>query len=140
MDAAVTQSPDAPASQERERLLALGNFICSSDGPLAAAMGLRRDLSGPAYESVVSGGSMGASIPNGVRIRVAEGGQPRRGQIIAFVSSGKTFVHRIRWCGHSWAARDWIITQGDAMRLPQHRLWRSRSPRPSPSRRRITRS
>ncbi|HSW22421.1 MAG TPA: hypothetical protein VLJ62_06620 [Burkholderiaceae bacterium] len=118
MDAAVTRCPDAQASQERERLLALGNFICSSDGPLAAAMGLRRDLNGQAYESVVSGGSMGASIPNGVRIRVAEGGQPKRDQIIAFVSGGKTFVHRIRWCGHTGAARDWIITQGDAMRLP----------------------
>jgi len=117
MDAAVAESSGA-TSQERERLLALGNFICSSDGPLAAAMGLRRDAVGQNYESRVSGGSMGATIPNGTRIRVVEGKRPERGQIIAFVSGGKTLVHRVRWRGHLWAGRGWMITQGDAMRLP----------------------
>jgi len=61
---------------------------------------------------------MGATLPHGARIRVAEGGAFERGTIVAFVANGKTFVHRVSWRGRSWAARGWLLTQGDALRLP----------------------
>ena len=118
MDAAAAQTSGAPACLGEERLSALGNFICRSDRPLLAVTRLRRDGGALAFESRVAGGSMGTSIPNGARIRVVDSSLQERGQIIAFVAGGKTLVHRVRWRGHAWAARGWMITQGDTLRLP----------------------
>src|SRR5688500_15143827 len=116
MDGTAQRIRDAPVSPESERLQALGTFICSCDRPLLAAAGLHRAMGGGTFESRVCGGSMGAAIPDGARIRVVATGRSERGEIVAFVAAGKTFVHRVRW--RARLARGWMITQGDAVLLP----------------------
>ncbi len=119
MDAAAADRTRSPASLDDDaRLRALGQLICSGNRPLQAAAQLRRSSGAAGFESRVTGSSMGATLPSGVRVRVIDHDDPSRGQIIAFVAAGKTFVHRVRWRGHVGAARGWMITQGDALRLP----------------------
>ncbi len=101
-----------------DRLQALGTFICANGRPLRAAVTLFR-RGEDAVESKVAGSSMGESIPNGARIRIDRGAKAVEvGTVIAFVAGGKTFVHRVRWRGRVSGARDWLITQGDALLLP----------------------
>ncbi len=101
------------------RLQALGEFICADRGrALAAANRLWRG--GPrTVESAVRGMSMGEVIPDGARIRIAaDTGAYTTGTVIAFFAGGRTVVHRIRWQRQWGRARGHLITQGDAMLLP----------------------
>jgi len=103
-----------------DRLHALGEFICADPRRVqAAAQLLRRDTTGP-VESEVRGMSMGAVIPDGARIRIdgSSSAAPATGTVIAFFAGGRTVVHRVRWQRRTGRARGWLITQGDAMRLP----------------------
>src|SRR5256885_16561143 len=113
-----SRSPVLPSIPD-ERLQALGEFICADPRRVhAAAQLLRRDAGGP-VESEVRGMSMGTVIPDGARIRIDSSATAlTTGTVIAFVAGGRTVVHRIRWQRRTGRARGWLITQGDAMRLP----------------------
>jgi hypothetical protein len=108
----VQQRPDG------ERLKALGEFICADLRRVSAAARLFRDADG-VVESDVRGVSMGAVIPDGARIRIRSvSAIPPTGTVVAFHAGGRTVVHRIRWQRRAGRARAWLVTQGDAMRLP----------------------
>ncbi len=67
-------------------------------------------------ECVVTGGSMGAAIPDGASVRIrldgAVGAPP--GTAIAFLLGGDTFsVHRLVRRGRSARARGYVVTHGD---------------------------
>jgi len=100
--------------RDADRLREIGEFIrADPQRALAAAQRLRRGA--PALlESDVRGVSMGSVLPDGARIRIASGEVPLEpGAVVAFMAGGRTVVHRIRR-----SRRGWLITQGDAMRLP----------------------
>lgn len=66
-------------------------------------------------ESEVRGPSMGRSLPDGTRIRIAPptSGQPlQRGQVVAFLGGSRVIVHRIAWSAGPEQG-DHLITQGD---------------------------
>src|SRR5207248_9510277 len=97
---------DAPPRRE-SRLHALGEFICAdADRAQVAARLFRRGAPG-SVESEVRGRSMGDTLPDGARIRIApDDGERRRGVVVAFFADGRTVVHRVRW-----RRRGWLITQ-----------------------------
>lgn len=75
---------------------------------------LRRSTS--EIECVVSGGSMGAAIPDGSRVRIrldgAAGAPPMTA--VALLLAGDTFsIHRLVARGRSARARDFVVTHGD---------------------------
>ena len=70
-------------------------------------------------ESTVLGGSMGATMRAGSRIRI-ELGRPRRydlGEVIAFVAGEHVVVHRVVRRARRWP-RGYVLTRGDATVLP----------------------
>lgn len=66
-------------------------------------------------ESQVRGGSMGASLPPGSRIRIdmSPGAKHPVGQVVAFVGGDTVIVHRVVYHG-----RDHLLTRGDARLAP----------------------
>jgi hypothetical protein len=72
------------------------------------------------FECSLRGGSMGAAIPAGSRIRISvvDASAYRVGQVIAFLAEGRLFVHRIVHRGRRKGARDWLVTKGDRCLLP----------------------
>jgi hypothetical protein len=103
--------------RDTSRLRAVGEFICADPRRASAAAQLFRDASA-AIESDVRGVSMGSVIPDGARIRIDSADMLLTGTVVAFHAAGRTVVHRIRWQRRAGRARGWLITQGDAMRLP----------------------
>jgi hypothetical protein len=104
----------APSIHDRDRLKEIGAFIRADPGRAMAAAQLMQRGTPAIVESDVRGVSMGAALPDGARIRIASGDTPlRAGVVIAFIAGNRTIVHRIRH-----RSRGWLITQGDAMRLP----------------------
>ncbi|HMH53016.1 MAG TPA: hypothetical protein VK548_22450 [Candidatus Acidoferrum sp.] len=70
-------------------------------------------------ESTVLGGSMGATMRAGSRIRI-ELGRPRRydpGEVIAFVAGEHVVVHRVVRRARRWPD-GYVLTRGDATVLP----------------------
>lgn len=103
----------APTLPPETRLQALGEFICGDPRRALAAARLFRGAQGT-LDSEVSGVSMGEVIPDGAFIRIAADPEACRvGEIVAFFAGGRSVVHRVRWM-----RRGWVITQGDAMLLP----------------------
>jgi hypothetical protein len=110
---------NATARPESERLQAVGNFICADGRRMQAAASLFRSGALGQVISEVSGMSMGTVIPHGAQIRIDPAAAPApRGTVIAFVAGGKTVVHRVRWQRRWGRARNFVITQGDGMLLP----------------------
>jgi hypothetical protein len=75
-------------------------------------------------ESQLRGPSMGRTIPDGSRIRIANGVDWQAGDVIAFLAGSRIMVHRVVHVGRRGAAREFIITQGDGNWLcdpPVHR-------------------
>jgi hypothetical protein len=103
-----------PSAPDGARLKEIGEFIRADPQRAIAAARLLRHGTPTTVDSEVRGVSMGAGIPDGARIRIACGAVPMTvGTVVAFIAGGRTVVHRIRG-RHG----DWLITQGDAMRLP----------------------
>jgi hypothetical protein len=103
---------NAPTLPET-RLQALGEFICADPRRAMAAARLFRGAQGT-IDSEVSGVSMGGVIPDGAFVRIAADPESCRvGEVVAFFAGGRSVVHRVRWM-----RRNWLITQGDAMLLP----------------------
>jgi len=114
--AAATEPTEATKSNANTRLRLVGDFIRANERPLKAAATLLR---GALTESRVAGGSMGTSVPDGAVIQIAMAAEPmKRGDVVAFLAADKTLVHRVRWRGHMPSARNWLLTQGDALVLP----------------------
>ncbi len=110
--------PNAPSIPE-SRLQAVGEFICADDRRALEAARLFRGGALGTVESKVRGMSMGDVIPDASRIRIAaDDGTVAPDSVIAFLAAGRTVVHRVRWQRRRGRARRWLITQGDAMRLP----------------------
>lgn len=104
---------NAPTLPPETRLQALGEFICADPRRAMAAARLFRGAQGT-LDSEVSGVSMGEVIPHGAFIRIAADPEACRvGEVVAFFAGGRSVVHRVRWM-----RRGWVITQGDAMLLP----------------------
>lgn len=64
-------------------------------------------------ESSVQGPSMGATLPDGTRVRIRpfpEGTAPRAGQVVAFVAGARVLLHRVAYVARR---RKHLITQGD---------------------------
>ena len=107
------------------RLREVGEFIRADPRRMFAASLLFRRDADALVESEVRGMSMGAVIPDGARIRIeAARDRTATGTVIAFFAGGRTVVHRIRWRRHRGRARGWLVTQGDAMRLPDVPVFR----------------
>jgi hypothetical protein len=83
-------------------------------------------LRGPdrSVESTVEGVSMGRTIPPGSRIRfdLADRDRYAVGDVLAFVAAGKVVVHRLVYRGRRGAARDQLLTRGDAALVPDQPL------------------
>ena len=58
---------------------------------------------------------MGATLPDGARIRIKAADQTRHqvGQVVAYLRDTTLVAHRIVYCGHG-RRRNFILTQGDA--------------------------
>lgn len=71
-------------------------------------------------ESTVVGSSMGRALPSGSRIRVALVHRDRyeRGELVAYLASGRLIVHRLVHRGRCGAARGWLLARGDATQVP----------------------
>lgn len=121
-----TATPHEQPAIEHERLRAAGAFICGADDRLQTAVALFRSAGEGAVESEVSGGSMGGVIPHGARIRITRGADLyRRGNVIAYIAGGRAVVHRVCWKRRWGRGRDFLITRGDAMLLPDTPVNRS---------------
>src|SRR5574341_950106 len=85
---------------------------------LAVAAALRG--SRPTIEARVRGGSMGNVLPHGapVRLRLGDNGSHRAGDIVVFLADGVPCVHRIVHCVRRRGAQGYVITQGDAIAVP----------------------
>lgn len=119
VDLSPAKHSSADGGSDNERLRAIGTFICGDGQRLRAAAALCRSDTQGSVESEVSGVSMGSVIPHGSHIRIGFGADPSElGSVIAFISAGKVMVHRVRWRGRLRRARGFLITQGDAMLLP----------------------
>ena len=104
---------------ENERMHAVGDFICADGRRMQVAASLFRSGAIGEITSEVAGMSMGSTIPHGAQIRIAPGAPPYlRGTVIAFVAGGRTVVHRVRRERRWGRGRDFVITQGDGMILP----------------------
>lgn len=68
---------------------------------------------GAAVESELRGGSMGAALPEGTRIRIGPTGAGfSPGQVVAFLANSRVMVHRVVYVGQG-LARGYLVTQGD---------------------------
>lgn len=65
--------------------------------------------------SDLRGSSMGAAIPDGVRIRIRTGRDDlwHVGTVIAFLAGSRLMAHRIVYEGRRGLARQFVLTQGD---------------------------
>jgi hypothetical protein len=117
---AATATSSVVSAAEHERLRAAGAFICRAGNRLQTAIELFRSAPIGPVESEVSGVSMGDVIPHGARIRIAalDAGFCSRLTVVAYIADGRTVVHRVRWARGWGRGRDFLITQGDAMLLP----------------------
>ncbi|MGH7702677.1 MAG: S24/S26 family peptidase [Gemmatimonadales bacterium] len=80
----------------------------------AAAPLLQR--AGNEVESVLRGWSMGSTIPDGSRVRI-QCGDPdgcERGDVVAIQAGPQLVIHRIVARGRRMAARNYVLTRGDA--------------------------
>jgi hypothetical protein len=112
-------TPNGRSAVEHQRLQAAGAFICCAGDRLQTAIQLFRSAGAGPVESEVSGVSMGGVIPHRARIRIAVGaGFCSRVTVVAYIAGGRTVVHRVRWARRWGRGRDFLITQGDAMLLP----------------------
>jgi hypothetical protein len=89
------------------------NFPDSADDQLLA-FGALLGRSGRIIESVICGTSMGSTLPTGCRIRIhpVPISDYHAGQVVAFVSGGAIFAHRIVYRG-----RHGVLTRGDSRSL-----------------------
>lgn len=94
-----------PKSDRSARLDALAPFL--------------RDV-GADVESVMVGNSMHPTIPAGTKIRIhcTSTPIPRVGQVLAIANGDRLIVHRVVHCGKGRRTRQWVLTCGDARRLP----------------------
>lgn len=67
-------------------------------------------------ESEVQGGSMGATLPAGARIRVSCTDRPqyRTGDVLVYVMDGRLIAHRMVGRGRRTRVLGFLITRGDA--------------------------
>jgi hypothetical protein len=65
--------------------------------------------------SDLRGSSMGAAIPDGIRIRIRTGRDDlwHVGTVIAFLAGSRLMAHRIVYEGRRGLARQFVLTQGD---------------------------
>ena len=107
------------STAEQQRLQAAGAFICCAGDRLQTAIQLFQSAGTGPVESEVSGVSMGGVIPHRAHIRIAVGTRLcSRHTVVAYIAGGRTVVHRVRWARRWGRGRDFLITQGDAMLLP----------------------
>ena len=87
-------------NDDQERILALASSLRAPNRTI---------------ESQVRGGSMGACLPPGSRIRIdmSPGASHPVGQVVAFVGGDTVIVHRVVHHG-----RDHVLTRGDARLAP----------------------
>jgi hypothetical protein len=85
-----------------------------SAGDQLLAFGALLGRSGRIIESVICGTSMGSTLPTGCRIRIrpVSVSDYHAGQVVAFVSGGGIFAHRI-----VYRSRHGILTRGDSRSL-----------------------
>lgn len=117
---AVRDLPPVETEQSNaEWLHAVGAFVWNdADRILTVASGFREAQG--VLECHLRGGSMGRAIPAFSRIRIRFSNQKsyRIGQVVAFLVGTRIMVHRVVYHGHRGCAKNYLITQGDAMLLP----------------------
>ena len=80
---------------------------------------------GRTVESYVQGESMGSTLPDGSRVRIAAAlpNSLQPGDIIACLSEGFLSAHRLVYCGAQHGQSEYFLTQGDGWILcdsPRH--------------------
>jgi hypothetical protein len=119
VNATPSETSTASARPGSANLREVGAFICADERRVKAVAALLRAHSPGVVESKVAGLSMGTTIPHGSRIRIGPGTDAcTSGTVVAFIAGGKSIVHRVRWRGRLGRARAFLITQGDALMLP----------------------
>jgi hypothetical protein len=105
--------------QELERLLTVGSLLRSDAQHVFAFVSQHREQL-ETIDITLGGASMSPAIPKGsrIRIRLNYKGMYEPGQVVAFLYKGRIMVHRIRYCGRRGKAKHYLLTQGDAMVLP----------------------
>jgi hypothetical protein len=91
-----------------------------SDAQLAAAIALLAK-SGRAFETQISGSSMGDALRDGsvVRVEPVDAASLQPGDVFAFRDdTGRIVAHRLVRIGRRGAARDYAIALGDGNRFP----------------------
>jgi len=102
-----------------EQVLAIGSFFeRDADVVRSVASGFKK--TGRTIESRVQGWSMGATLPDGARIRIrcSPSDSYPRGTVIAFLAEGKLVVHRVIRSGHMRSGSQYLVTRGDSLLLP----------------------
>lgn len=86
---------------------------------LGAVMGLFQRAQ-RLVEVVVQGHSMGSTLPNGTRIRLQcqVGRSYGPGEVVVFVDGPHIVVHRVVYGGRHRRGRQYLLTQGDGLWLP----------------------
>ncbi len=118
MRAELTQPSADPDSNDAERLRAVSSFF-AGDPDRILAIASRWRQQGRVIESVVAGGSMGATLPDGSRIRIEIGLRTEfgPGEVIAFLPRSHIVVHRLVGRGRGRGA-GWLLTRGDGVVTP----------------------
>ncbi len=77
---------------------------------------------GASVECELRGASMGSTIPDGSRIRIEFGHAQAVdvGDVVAFVASSRTIVHRVVGRGGVGTSRSFLLTRGDGALLIDH--------------------
>lgn len=111
-----TRWQESKAASE-PRLKALGAFIWRGRDRIRVAASCAE--APIVIECTLRGGSMSGLIAAGSRVRVIFGDAHwSRGEVVAFIDGARIVVHRVVYRGYSPRARNYLITQGDAMSLP----------------------
>jgi hypothetical protein len=107
--------------QELERLLTVGSMLRSDAKQVFAFVSEHREQL-ETIDITLGGGSMSPAIPKGsrIRIRLNYKGNYEPGQVVAFLYQSRIMVHRIRYSGRRDKAKHYLLTQGDAMLLPDN--------------------
>lgn len=115
--AAVARDAGGPAPGVRAATIA-SMFAGDHDRILAVVSWLRRP--GRVIESTVQGSSMGATLPDGARIKIelSPSDRYRKGEVVAFLAGPTIVVHRIVHRGTIRRRPGWLLTRGDACRVP----------------------
>jgi hypothetical protein len=113
---AVASAPEASREQLAQ---AIGSLIWKDPSRILDAIASARGAVA-VLECRLRGASMGHAIPAGSRLRIdlATAGGLKAGDLVAFVRDDGICVHRIVYLGRRDAARDFVITQGDACFYP----------------------